>query len=69
LLLLSVAADKLQTLRKRTSPAKIAWHRPRKYPFANSVRNSSTFQVTGAFAEFERGMIRQRIHAGLNALI
>ncbi len=23
------------------------------------------FQVTGAFAEFERGMIRQRIHAGL----
>jgi DNA invertase Pin-like site-specific DNA recombinase len=23
------------------------------------------FQVTGAFAEFERSMIRQRIHAGL----
>jgi DNA invertase Pin-like site-specific DNA recombinase len=23
------------------------------------------FQITGAFAEFERGMIRQRIHAGL----
>ena len=23
------------------------------------------FQVTGAFAEFERAMIRQRIHAGL----
>jgi DNA invertase Pin-like site-specific DNA recombinase len=24
------------------------------------------FQVTGAFAEFERSMIRQRVHAGLN---
>jgi DNA invertase Pin-like site-specific DNA recombinase len=23
------------------------------------------FQVTGAFAEFERSMIRQRVHAGL----
>jgi DNA invertase Pin-like site-specific DNA recombinase len=23
------------------------------------------FQITGAFAEFERSMIRQRIHAGL----
>jgi DNA invertase Pin-like site-specific DNA recombinase len=27
------------------------------------------FQVTGAFAEFERGMIRQRIHAGLKRAI
>ena len=26
------------------------------------------FQVTGAFAEFERSMIRQRVHAGLSAL-
>ena len=26
------------------------------------------FQVTGAFAEFERSMIRQRIGAGLNAI-
>ena len=26
------------------------------------------FQVTGAFAEFERGMIRQRIHATLSGL-
>jgi DNA invertase Pin-like site-specific DNA recombinase len=24
------------------------------------------FQVTGAFAEFERSMIRLRVHAGLN---
>jgi DNA invertase Pin-like site-specific DNA recombinase len=23
------------------------------------------FQVTGAFAEFERSIIRQRVHAGL----
>jgi hypothetical protein len=23
------------------------------------------YQVTGAFAEFERGIIRQRVHAGL----
>jgi DNA invertase Pin-like site-specific DNA recombinase len=27
------------------------------------------FQVTGAFAEFERGMIRQRIHAGLKRAV
>jgi DNA invertase Pin-like site-specific DNA recombinase len=27
------------------------------------------FQVTGAFAEFERAMIRQRIHAGLERAI
>jgi DNA invertase Pin-like site-specific DNA recombinase len=26
------------------------------------------FQVTGAFAEFERSMIRQRVHAGLNGV-
>lgn len=24
------------------------------------------FEITGAFAEFERSMIRQRIHAGLH---
>ena len=27
------------------------------------------FQVTGAFAEFERGMIRQRVHAGLRRAV
>ena len=27
------------------------------------------FQVTGAFAEFERGMIKQRIHAGLKRAV
>lgn len=27
------------------------------------------FQVTGAFAEFERAMIRQRIHAGLRRAV
>jgi len=27
------------------------------------------FQVTGAFAEFERSMIRQRIHAGLKRAV
>jgi DNA invertase Pin-like site-specific DNA recombinase len=27
------------------------------------------FQVTGAFAEFERGMIKQRIHAGLKRTV
>ncbi|HEY2533801.1 MAG TPA: recombinase family protein, partial [Xanthobacteraceae bacterium] len=27
------------------------------------------FQVTGAFAEFERGMIRQRVHAGLKRAV
>jgi DNA invertase Pin-like site-specific DNA recombinase len=27
------------------------------------------FQVTGAFAEFERSMIRQRVHAGLKRAI
>ena len=27
------------------------------------------FQVTGAFAEFERAMIRQRIHAGLKRAV
>jgi DNA invertase Pin-like site-specific DNA recombinase len=27
------------------------------------------FQVTGAFAEFERSMIRQRIHAGLSRAV
>ena len=27
------------------------------------------FQVTGAFPEFERGMIRQRIHAGLKRAV
>jgi DNA invertase Pin-like site-specific DNA recombinase len=27
------------------------------------------FQVAGAFAEFERGMIRQRIHAGLKRAV
>ena len=27
------------------------------------------FQVCGAFAEFERGMIRQRIHAGLKRAV
>ena len=27
------------------------------------------FQVTGAFAEFERGMIQQRIHAGLKRAV
>ena len=26
------------------------------------------FQVTGAFAEFERTMIRQRVHAGLSTI-
>ena len=26
------------------------------------------FQVTGAFSEFERAMIRQRVRAGLNAV-
>src|SRR5215831_20894810 len=26
------------------------------------------FQVTGAFAEFERSMIRQRVQAGLNSV-
>lgn len=27
------------------------------------------FQVTGAFAEFERSMIRQRVHAGLKRAV
>ena len=27
------------------------------------------FQITGAFAEFERGMIRQRIRAGLRRAV
>src|SRR5262249_35425395 len=27
------------------------------------------FQVCGAFAEFERGMIRQRVHAGLKRAV
>ena len=27
------------------------------------------FQVTGAFAEFERSLIRQRIHAGLKRAV
>src|SRR4249920_1436872 len=27
------------------------------------------FQVTGAFSEFERSMIRQRVHAGLNRAV
>jgi DNA invertase Pin-like site-specific DNA recombinase len=27
-----------------------------------------SFQITGAFAEFERSMIRQRIRAGLNVI-
>ena len=27
------------------------------------------FQVTGAFAEFERGMIRQRVRAGLKRAV
>jgi DNA invertase Pin-like site-specific DNA recombinase len=27
------------------------------------------FQITGTFAEFERGMIRQRIHAGLKRAV
>jgi DNA invertase Pin-like site-specific DNA recombinase len=27
------------------------------------------FQVTGAFAEFERGMIRERVHAGLKRAV
>jgi DNA invertase Pin-like site-specific DNA recombinase len=27
------------------------------------------FQVTGAFAEFERSMIRQRVHAGLKRTV
>ena len=27
------------------------------------------FQVTGAFAEFERSMIRQRVHAGLRRAV
>jgi DNA invertase Pin-like site-specific DNA recombinase len=27
------------------------------------------FQVTGAFAEFERGMIQQRVHAGLKRAV
>ena len=31
--------------------------------------NVKSFQVTGAFAEFERSMIRQRINAGLKRAV
>jgi DNA invertase Pin-like site-specific DNA recombinase len=32
---------------------------------ATTLAGRLMFQVTGAFAEFERSMIRQRVHAGL----
>src|ERR1700722_19550747 len=33
------------------------------------ARGSLMFQVTGAFAEFERSMIRQRVHASLRRAV
>jgi DNA invertase Pin-like site-specific DNA recombinase len=42
---------------------------PSAWQHAATPSGKLMFQITGAFAEFERAMIRQRIHAGLKRAV
>jgi len=54
---------------RRWKPAAVDLYLDQQSIDATTPAGRLMFQVTGAFAEFERSMIRQRIHAGLKRAV